>query len=129
MQDPETLFTARHEGQIVSWMKRSEKPYPLTYIDQYLNLAPDECYLHDAFTLPDYRSQGLLGELISRACKSAHHTSALVAIVSYNQSSIRAFTKAGFRLKQIRGYYGLGPWKHHFSAQPAPRENTRSTSE
>ncbi len=93
LQNGETLFTARHEGQIVSWLKRSENPYPLTYIDQHLQLAPKECYLHGAFTQPAYRSQGLLVELISQACKSAHHTSALVAIISYNQSSIRPLLK------------------------------------
>lgn len=124
--EAETCYSALHDGQIVSCLKKSEGSILLPYIAQSLHLAPNECYLHGAFTEPAFRSKGLLGELISYACRNTHHSRALVAITSYNKSSTRAFSKAGFKLKQIRGYYGLGPWRHHFAAQPAPTENTRS---
>ncbi|MCX6610325.1 MAG: hypothetical protein NTW74_05675 [Acidobacteria bacterium] len=122
-----TCYSAMYDGQIVSCLKKSEGSILLPYIAQSLHLTPNECYLHGAFTEPDFRSKGLLGALISYACQHTHHSRALVAITSYNKSSTRAFSKAGFKLKQIRGYYGLGPWRHHFAAQPAPTGNTRSS--
>ncbi len=124
----ESCFIASHNGQIVSRLTRTVNSCRLDYIDEELHLAPHECYLHAAFTEPAYRGQGILGELISCACKSIPHTRALVAIAGYNQFSNRAFAKAGFKLKEVRGYYGFWRWRHHFCVQPLQAGSTRSAS-
>ncbi len=69
LQNGETLFTACHDGLIVSWLKRSENPYPLTYIDQHLHLESNQCYLHGAFTQPAYRSHRQLQPVLDQSLR------------------------------------------------------------
>ena len=127
-QGVESCLIASLDGQIVSRLTRSVNTCRLDYIDEELHLASNECYLHGAFTEQAYRGQGILGELISYACKSIPQTRALVAIAGYNQFSNRAFAKAGFKLKEVRGYYGFWRWRHHFCVQPLQAGSTRSAS-
>lgn len=123
-----SCFIASHNGQIVSRLTRTVNTCRLDYIDEELHLAHNECYLHAAFTEAAYRGQGILGELISCACNSIPHTRALVAIAGYNQFSNRAFAKAGFKLKEVRGYYGFWRWRHHFCVQPSQAGSSRCES-
>jgi GNAT superfamily N-acetyltransferase len=110
-------FLARHQGQIVSAVWIAERSFPLTYIHGSLDLSDDEVYVLEAFTLPAFRGKNLLPALLAHTCKhylASGRRRAFTIIFSYNTASIRSFSKLGFKLCKLRGYWQLGPWKKDF---------------
>lgn len=110
-------FVARSQGRIVARIWAAERTFPLTYLARELVLEPEELYLLDALTLPDYRGQSLLPALIGfvlQHYRQAGRQRAYTIVFSYNHASIRGFEKAGFRPKLVRGYYQFGPWRKDF---------------
>ncbi len=113
----EVCFIARHEGRIVCGNWAAFGSHYISYIQYDLPIGPDDVYLYDSYTDPDFRGRGIapaLAVYILRYYRDTGVRLAVTAITPENLSNRRARAKSGYRELGLMGYLGLGPWRRHF---------------
>jgi GNAT superfamily N-acetyltransferase len=95
-----------------AWSRRAQGG--VAWIDYELALAPDEIYLHDAYTDEAWRGRGIAHVLC--VWQLAHlrdqgFRRALRATVVENAAALRAHGKSGFRPIALITHVRLGPWR------------------
>lgn len=110
-------FAARSEKRIVSAGWAAVDRAWSTLLDCEIKLSPDEVYVYDTFTKPDFRGRSvspvIMAEIIRHFSAAGYRTMILV-IEPENKSSIRAVRKVGFRPFGTMGYVRLGRWRRDF---------------
>jgi GNAT superfamily N-acetyltransferase len=116
-------YAAKHEGRLasVSWV--AEGRGILRSLDGTFKLKPDQVYLFDSFTDPDFRGLRMQAAIFARVRMEALRSGrccAVVFVAPENRANIRsrrrmAFAWAGFvvRIK-------IGPWCWYISRGQAP---------
>lgn len=110
-------LTVRSHGRLVGGMWAAQQHAWIAYLEREVPLGDGEVYAFDAFTLPEFRGQGiapaLSTELIRRS-QAAGCRRAIRATSPENQPALRAHAKAGFHPYARIGYVKLGPWRRDF---------------
>jgi GNAT superfamily N-acetyltransferase len=107
-------FIARCQGRIVSsaWMALGRAW--IDYLACEVLLAPDDAYLYESYTLPDYRGRGVPTErsrqeveyLRRKGCRR------MIAVISpENRAAVRHAERAGWKPLGVMGCVKLGPWR------------------
>ncbi|WP_031500856.1 GNAT family N-acetyltransferase [Bryobacter aggregatus] len=110
-------FVARAEGRIAARLWATDRDYRLSYLDRDLVLGQDGIYVFAVYTVPECRGAGIFGALLGTVMehyRAQGRKRALSIIFRYNQASIRAFSKFGFRRRSVWGFYQWGPWRRYF---------------
>jgi len=110
-------FVARHEGRIVhaGWVATGRAW--IDYLDREITLAPNEFYIYDVFTLPDYRGFNIAPARLAltlRYFREAGYRRSIAGIVPENWRSFRTAEKNRGSLFAIMGYVKLGPLRRDF---------------
>ncbi len=110
-------FTARHEGRLVHVCWVATHRAWIGYLQREIALAPDEAYIYDAFTAPDWRGQNISparSAHMQRALWAAGTRRLLTVIMPENRPAFRPPAKTGYRPIGVLGYVRLGPWRRDF---------------
>ena len=124
LQSGQTCFVARHESRIVSAGWIAGRRARIDYLGCELELAANEAYLFDAFTLPAYRGQGIAPALCLqqlRHLRQAGYGRAIRGTVPENKSALHAHAKSGFRPVALMGTLRIGPWRKNIRRPWADR--------
>jgi GNAT superfamily N-acetyltransferase len=111
----ERCLVARRQGRIVCaiWAVRG-RPRD-SYLGAWLALEPGDVYLHDVFTRPDCRRQGLARACYSQMMQSVRTEGsrrAVCLVAVENRPGRFACESAGFRAIGACGCLRIGPWRH-----------------
>lgn len=126
----ERCLAARSDGAIVSarWIASGEAV--LEYLGRRLRLAPDEAFVHAAYTSPAFRGRGIAAACIheyARRLRAEGHRRVLAAVGPENVPAIRSQARAGYRRMGTIGWVGVGPWRRHFlRADAGPLRRSRT---
>ncbi|HZY42663.1 MAG TPA: methyltransferase domain-containing protein, partial [Anaerolineae bacterium] len=108
-------FTARHQGRLVHVCWAAPGRAWIDYLSREIQLAPDEVYVYESFTAPDFRGYN------AAAARSAYMQATLVCagvrrlmavVVPDNKSAVRVKEKAGYRRAGTLRTIWLGRWRH-----------------
>jgi GNAT superfamily N-acetyltransferase len=111
-------FVVWHDRRIIHATWAVTERAAIAYLSTELALAPDEVYVHDAFTAPAFRGLGAsparLREMI-RYYRDRGYRCLLGAVLPENRASLKLSEGVGgYRHIGVIGYVGLGPWRHVF---------------
>ena len=111
-------FVVWHDRRIIHATWAVTERAAIAYLSTELALAPDEVYVHDAFTSPAFRGLGAsparLREMM-RYYRDRGYRCLLGAVLPENRASLRLSEGVGgYRHIGMIGYVGLGPWRHVF---------------
>ncbi|MBI5563603.1 MAG: methyltransferase domain-containing protein [Chloroflexi bacterium] len=115
-------FIVRHQGRLVHVCWAAFGYARIDYLSREIQLAPDDVYSYESFTVPDFRGYN------AAAARGAYMQSILgragvrrlVAVaVPDNKPAVRAIEKAGYvRAGTLRTIW-LGRWRWHWGRVPA----------
>ena len=94
-------------------------------IEMKVKPGPQEAYLYDAFTLPQYRRRNFFSTLLSNSLEyleSRGYSRALIFALSSNRPSIKAIEKSGFKCFQSVLFFKLFGRRLHFPSRRAGGE-------
>lgn len=106
-------FVAWHEGRIVhaTWVATGRVSIP--YLNRDLVLENDQMYLHDAFTLPDYRGHNIapvmFAYIMSRYLELGFRQ--FVAVATVEKARRRFYEKYGGRVIGVYSCLRLWRWQ------------------
>jgi len=111
-------FVARHEGQVVHACWATTSYAWIDYLARRIQLAPDEAYTYDIFTLPAFRGQNIVSTVMSVHVipyfRGAGFRRMITSVLPENKASIRGLRKAGYQPFGVMGCVKLGPWRRDF---------------
>ncbi len=122
LREGQACAVARHEAEVVAYCWLAVTPVPVAEIDRVVVPGPEEVYLYDAFTVPEWRGRGLFTTLLLDLLtytRAQGRKRALIFVLARNEASRRAIERGGFRLFQTVSrveLFGLpflwprGPW-------------------
>ena len=70
-----------------------------------LNLKKDALYLYSSYVLPKYRGSGINGLMVKYIKHKSQHNIYII-IKNDNMSSIKSYTKSGFKKTKTKSHYG-----------------------
>ena len=111
-----SCFVARHNDKIISARWAATGIVQCDYLFRGYPLAPDEAYLYDAFTAPEWRGKGVFPALTSemhRHYRAIGIRRSLCFTGPENYPAMIADT--GYRRIGTTGYIGIGKFRRHFS--------------
>jgi SAM-dependent methyltransferase/GNAT superfamily N-acetyltransferase len=111
-------FVAWLDGQIIhaGWAA-TDQAY-IEYLDRGLDLAPDEVYAYESFTLSAYRAQGLAQARQSymlEYLRRVGYQRVIAAVMPENKTAFLPLEKVGYHSYAVRGSVQLGRWRSDFS--------------
>lgn len=110
-------FTARLNGRLVAVCWASTVAAHIDYLEQELQLAPEEVYIFDSYTSTECRGQnvaGARGAYIIRYFQNAGYKRLIGSFLPENKPAIRPLVKLGYHPFAITGRWKIGPWRHDF---------------
>lgn len=123
LRSGQLCFVARYQGRIVAAAWVSFQPAWVRFLGCRTDVAPDEGYIYDKFTLPAYRGYGIANAVRTHHLKHLQRAGfrrAIGVVLPENVSSLRDDAKGGFRTYGVLGRIKLGPWQRVFR-MPPPR--------
>lgn len=101
LQRGHECFAALVDGRVasVSWVARDRAT--LWIISGDVLLSPDECYVYDSYTHPDFRGQRLQGPVftaIFEALSQGHWARAITFVFADNVANLRSRGRMGFEI-------------------------------
>src|SRR5262245_9838786 len=103
MREGQAVAVARRGTDVVAYCWLTRAPEWVAEIGRRVVPGPDEVYLYDAFTVPEWRGHRLfpamLGALVEYA-RTQGKRRALIFVLSRNRASRRAIERGGFDLFQ-----------------------------
>lgn len=130
MPGGELCYTVRVDGKLAAFVWLAMRESVSSNLGSRFLLKPDEVYLYDTFTLPEYRGRGYCAYLTAVACqevsKEYGKKAEIVLIRHNNHASLRAHHKLGDvkRLGMIGALRLLG-CRFNFCWPPAIRSRYR----
>jgi ribosomal protein S18 acetylase RimI-like enzyme len=100
----EECFVAYASDMVVAYGWTSYREVEIGEINKLMHVKPDEVYLYDFYTRPEYRGNNLYPAVLShilRFLAEGGFRLALIFVLIENLTSRRGVTKAGFRQFQI----------------------------
>jgi len=118
LDEGQQCFAVWHDRRIIHATWAVTERAAIAYLSMEVALAPDEVYVHDAFTSPEFRGLGAsparLREMM-RYYRDRGYRCLLGAVLPENKASLRLSEGVGgYRHIGVIGYVGLGPWRHVF---------------
>ncbi|KPK62838.1 hypothetical protein AMJ83_09525 [candidate division WOR_3 bacterium SM23_42] len=114
----EKIFVAYYQKNPIAYLFASTGDCWIGEIEDWLVIDPDEIYLYDAFTSPEYRGRGIYPLLINRAAgyfRNRSYRYTMIFATGSNTESIRGIEKCGFKCYEIVHYRNFLGWKSwHF---------------
>lgn len=110
-------FVARHDGRMVHACWVATGRVWIAYLGREIELAPDEAYTYESFTVAECRGKDICSERYSRMLRflrSAGFRRTITAIMPENVLALRPHEKAGCHPLGVMGYVGIGSWRHEF---------------
>lgn len=126
-QDPEEVrrrlgvgqvcMVAWREGRIIGAAWLTARRVRLDYLHRDLELAPDEVFLYDGYTLPAFR--GLRASPVRTAwalryARDRRYQRLLAAVLPENRSARPLWSRVGYHRLGVIGYVKVGPWRRDF---------------
>jgi GNAT superfamily N-acetyltransferase len=99
LRDGQACAIAHHETELVAYCWLSCTPVWVGEIGRTVIPGPEDVYLYDAFTMPEWRGRGLFSAMIApllALARSRHRRRALIFVGAGNRASRRAIERAGF---------------------------------
>jgi RimJ/RimL family protein N-acetyltransferase len=101
IREGQAVAVVRQGGDVVAYCWLTRAPEWVAEIGRRVVPGPDEVYLYDAFTVPEWRGRRLfpamLGALVAYA-RTLGKRRALIFVLSGNRASRRAIERGGFEL-------------------------------
>lgn len=110
-------FVARHEKQLISASWAATRRARIYYLDCEISLTPDEVYVYDSFTNPDFRGKSVSAAIraeIIRHFRAAGYRRMILGTEPENKSNLYAVRKVGFRPFAMMGCMKIGRWRRDF---------------
>jgi SAM-dependent methyltransferase/GNAT superfamily N-acetyltransferase len=110
-------FVARYKGRLIHACWVTTGRAWIDYLSCDVQLARDEAYVYEAFTLPQFRGQNIYAVCLAsilREFRMAGYRRLLTVIVPENKMAFRPPEKTGFRSIGRFGYIKIGPQRHLF---------------
>jgi RimJ/RimL family protein N-acetyltransferase len=110
-------FVARHEGQLVSASWAAIHRARNFYLTREVHLMPDEVYIYDSFTKPNFRGKSISAAIragMIQYFRAAGYRRMILGTQAENKSNLRTLRKVGFRPFGMMGYIKVGPWRRDF---------------
>jgi len=117
LADGQSCFVARKYGYVVGlvWAKRGTAR--IDYLNQTFELGTDEYFLYEIVVRSKYRGRRIAASLLSHVYRELQKSGGkrvVFAINLENYTGLRALTRNGARRFALQGFFGFGPWRHHF---------------
>ena len=125
------FFVARHEGRIIHGEWVATQRAWIDYLACEIRLAPDEVYVYDSFTSPDFRGRNISPARSTQALRyirDAGYRRIMAAILLENKPAFRVFEKVGFRPLGLMDYVKIGPWRRDFCRVEWPGNGRKRVS-
>ena len=114
----EKIFVCYHQKNPIAYLFAAVSDCWIGEIEDWLVIDPEEIYLYDAFTSPEYRGKGVYPYLICRAVshfKNRSYKYAMIFATANNTESIRGIEKCAFERYEVVNYRNFLGWKSwHF---------------
>jgi GNAT superfamily N-acetyltransferase len=110
-------FVARHEDKLISTSWAAVHRARNLYLAREIRLMPDEVYIYDSFTQPDFRGKSISAAIRAEMIRhflAAGYRRIIVGTEPENKSNLRTLGKVGFRPFGMMGYIKIGPWRRDF---------------
>ncbi len=117
MQDGHYCYVAWHNGRIVYALWGVTGSAWIDYLSSTIRLAPDETYLYESYTLPDFRGQNIPASMsthIFRKLTEEGIRRGFCVVLPENKPAMRHVEKSGWNPCGMIGYVKLGPFRHEF---------------
>jgi len=117
LQAGQMCFVARHEGKIIHACWVATGRARIDYLAREIALAPDEVYVYESFTAPDFRGQNVAAArsaYMRPVLRQAGYHRAVAVVVPENQVAFRPIEKAGYHRVGLLRTVWLGPWRRDF---------------
>lgn len=110
-------FVAYYEKHIVSasWVASGE--VWIDYLFFNITIAPNDIYLYNLYTLPDYRSKNIASAIVTKIIKTLINTNyqyMILNVLPESKGVIQMYKKIGFQSFGLIGFKGIGQWKRPF---------------
>jgi len=116
-------FVARYDGRVVHAGWAATQRAWIDYLACEIRLAPDEVYVYDSFTSPDFRGKNISPARHTQALlyfQDAGYRRIVAVILPENKPAFKVFEKVGFRPLGLMGYVKIGPWRRDFCRVKSP---------
>lgn len=125
LREGQWCLTARSGGQLVYAGWSAVGRARIDYLDREIQLAPDEMYVFEAFTAPDFRGANIppaASAFRLRYFGNLGYRRFIAIVVPENWRALRSFRKAGYRVGGTMGFVRIGAWRRDFSRLNSPRD-------
>jgi GNAT superfamily N-acetyltransferase len=112
-------YVAKSGGRIIAVNWAMEGEFGEDLLGRRFKLADDELYYGGAFTLPEFRSKGIMAYMKTQSIsdiktRSQHKTRALAFIETGNKASLCSTAKVGFRRVGRVGFVEIFGIRFHY---------------
>lgn len=118
LREGQRCVTARSDGQLVYAGWSAAGRARIDYLDREIQLAPDEIYIYEAFTAPDFRGANIppvASQFRLRYLSNLGYRRFVAVVVPENWRALRSFRKAGYRVCGTMGCVRIGSWRWDFT--------------
>ena len=110
-------WVARQQGALVHAIWSATVSAWIRYLDCEIQLAPDEAYIYESYTVPALRRLNIntaRSEVMTRYFREHSFSRLLALVMPENPAGINATLRAGYRRAGIIGRMKAGPWRRDF---------------
>jgi GNAT superfamily N-acetyltransferase len=113
----EMCFVVRNDNRIISavWVRTTQAF--VEYLGREVYLAPDEAYVYDTFTAPEFRGYSIpvaRFSYLSQYLRDLGYHRLIIVVFPENRPGLRNAEKTGFIPIGKMGYFRLGQWCYYF---------------
>lgn len=126
LREGQWCITARSNGQLVYAGWSTAGRARIDYLGREIQLAPDEIYIFEAFTAPEFRGVNIpsaVSQFRLRYFGNLGYRRFVAVVVPENWRALRSFRKAGYRVCGTMGFVRIGAWRWDFTR--LGKDNTR----
>jgi hypothetical protein len=110
-------FVARYDERIISASWAATHRAWSFYLACEIPLMPDEVYVYDSFTKPEFRGQAIFPAMRAKTMLHFHaagYRRMIGGVAPENKPMLRAVHKIGFRSFRMMAYIKIGAWRRDF---------------
>lgn len=115
------FYVAKLNGRIVHTRLVAVNKAYIGYLKLAFPLSPREVYFGEAYTVPEFRRQGLHSaclSFVSRLMRQSGYHHAIALVYPRNRPALRSLEKVGFRRRGIIGFVSLlGAYRYFYWAR------------
>lgn len=118
----EQCFVAKDRGSICCYFWIAPGKREVEHEARMLMIREDQIYIHDCFTVEQYRGMGILPYFIEQTCfvmRAQGYRKALAVVYNDNYSSRRCFEKIGFQKSELTRHFVIPFLKRKYYTRKA----------